>query len=1110
MISGYKLSIRRALRYIPLTVTVLLTSGTVYFTNGQLVINEMMASNGSTLADEDGYFEDWIELYNAGADTISLYMHGLSDNYSRPFKWTFPDTSIAPGGFMLVWASGKNRKLPGGPLHTNYSIGADGEEILLTSPQGNRLDEIPPTEIPRDISYGRFPDGSENWFFFPAPTPMLPNNDSGYLGTLPDVVFSVDGGFYTESVSLSFTNTSHGTHIHYTLDGSEPDENSPIYSAPLIIADRSSEPNNLSTINTTIPLDFFRLPASEIFKGTVVRARILRDGYLPGRTITHSYFISGDSGSRYSLPVISIAVDSLNFFGYENGIYVPGANYNNIHYLTANYALRGIEWERPIHFELFKNNTRIYSTDAGARIHGGISRRYQQKSIRLYARSDYGDSRFNYPFFPDLEYSQYNRLVLRNSGNDINYNMFKDGFIQTLVRHLNFDTQAYQPSVVFLNGEYWGIHNIRERYDRHYLERVHQVDPHRIDLLTGNALVTEGTNSHYQAMISYIQENNIADPVHFHHVSTLMDMDNFTDYYITNIFIRNTDWPGNNIDFWRYKADSAETVTRPAHDGRWRWLMYDTDFGFGIWEPVEEAYSHNTLVFATEAGNSVLPNPDWSTYLFRTMLTNENFRNNFISRFADLLNSTFQPEHVQALIEQKQSRIEAYMPEHIHRYRVPQSMDQWQFFGDRLKRFAENRPGYQRSHIIDFFGLGGSYDLTVDVNHADMGSVRINSLNIQPNDTGIPEDPYPWSGTYFRGIPVSVQAIPATGYQFANWMETGDQSPEITITPDENLKLTAVFKPVASNGLFPEAHPLQTEPFVFTNWPTDAEPGSFPAHMAFYYMNSEHPGLDAIPTGTTSGPYNLNSGTRINGLADGGISLINDSGNIGNPGNNGYPDSGLGGVVLGINTLNTHTTQVQFTGGTLQPNSLVYSIRLQYRIGADGPLNDVLDSNGIPVEYWRNPMAGHAKTIGPVTLPESLENRPYVQLWWRYYFTGEQIDEQNDRAAQLRLDNIIVEANKLTSLDVDTGLPLDYSLHQNYPNPFNPVTKIGFDLPLPTPVRITVYNMAGQVVSEPVNGNYHAGSHQIEFNASRLASGVYIYRLETPGFTQTRKLMLLK
>jgi hypothetical protein len=222
--------------------------------------------------------------------------------------------------------------------------------------------------------------------------------------------------------------------------------------------------------------------------------------------------------------------DSLNLFGFDEGIYVPGQFHINGNNSSGNYFQRGIEWERPASIELFENNgQKGFQQDIGIRIHGGWTRRYSQKTLRLYARNIYGESRLNYPVFPDQEYEGYNRLILRNSGQDFGHTIFMDAAAQSLIRHFNVDTQAYRPVIVFLNGEYWGIQNLRERYDRHYLERVYGIDPDNIDLLTGSNRVVEGSSNLYNAMVDYARSNDLSVNEHFEFMQIIMDVDNFME-----------------------------------------------------------------------------------------------------------------------------------------------------------------------------------------------------------------------------------------------------------------------------------------------------------------------------------------------------------------------------------------------------------------------------------------------------------------------------------------------------------------------------------------------------------------------------------------------------
>ncbi|MDG5766203.1 CotH kinase family protein [Balneolales bacterium ANBcel1] len=1125
----------------------------------QLYLNEIMASNGATIADEDGDNEDWVEIYYAGEEPLNLEGFGLSDDYDRPFRWEFPDITIQPGEFLLVWASNKDRRDPDGELHTNFAISSAGEEVILTAPDGQRLDELPPTEIPTDISIGRYPDGIGDWYFYAHPTPGEPNGDDGYQEMLEPVSYSHQGGFYTGDFQLELSHPDPDVTIIYTLDGSEPDPNnldgttwlhmdryrtwgqqllehtyaSRQYnpSAPIEIRNRTSDPNHVTHMQTRFEdspnPDYF--PNNPIFKGTVVRAKAVRDGAVSDGVQTHSYFVTPDGRNRFSLPVISFAIQEDHLFDYETGIYVPGKLYDEYGnnettgHATANYTQRGIEWERPASMELFEpdSDRAGLQQDMGVRLHGGWSRSFSLKSFRLYARNQYGDNRFYYRMFPDQPYEEFNRLMLRSSGNDFEQTMFRDAMMQRVVGHMNFDTQAYRPFITLINGEYWGMLNLRERYDKHYLARVHGVDPENIDLLEhdeqDHVVAKEGSADHYLAMMNYIADNDITLQEHYDEVNTRMDIENYIDYQVAQIFVGNADWPNTNLDMWRLRTDEYAPDAPAQHDGRWRWLVYDLDFGFWLYS---EDPDYNTLQHALFLIEHAHGNSEWSTELFRSLLENEQFRNDFINRFLDQLNTAFRSSRVIEIINEMAGHIEPDIAEHIQRWNRPtggwgsSGFDNWHnIINNELIPFALQRPGNVRNHLREHFNIDGQLNLTVDISDEAAGHIRVNTIDITPETAGVNNNPYPWTGSYFRGVPVTVKAKPAPGFAFVRWEGVPDSlqyDPNVELTLRTSTRVTAVFEEDIDSDAFPEAFRLQSgsETISFSHWAHDATPGSFPNHMGFVYMDTRDPGLEADISGFTSGSYSLESRTRINGFGDDGFAFINTGNEDGNP---GYPGTRLGGAILALDTRNAQNMQISWEGMTVTPNSRVYHLRLQFRFGDQGPFTDLLDSEGNPVEYRRNEEAGHTEWIGPITLPEQLENRGYVQLLWRYYFTGQRLDDDSGARDQLSVRNIVVEAGNVVSTGEEPpDLPASYALGQNYPNPFNPSTSIRFDLPESGEVRLEVYDLTGRRITTLVEGIRQAGTHHVHWDATGHASGIYLYRLEAGNHTETRKMTLIK
>jgi hypothetical protein len=606
---------------------------------------------------------------------------------------------------------------------------------------------------------------------------------------LPLPVFSYRGGFYTEPIELAIAASGPGTSVHYTLDGSEPSAQSPVYTAPITIKDRTAEANVFADIETTRQ-GWIKPP--NVFKGTVVRAAAIAANGTKSPVVTQSYFIHPEGSDRFSLPVISLATDGRHFFDDETGIYVPGNLYRNAvperpWENPANYTQSGREWERPVSVEFYEQDGKPgFALDAGVRIHGGATTANPIKSLRLYFRKEYGEGKLEYRLFPDRDYNKFDVLVLRSSGNDHDGSLFRDALMHRLIEegHTSVDTLGYRPAVVFLNGEYWGIHNIRERADEEYIAEKYGIEPNRIDLLEFNAEPIAGDADHYKAMIQYLKDNDIRERQHYEYIQTQMDVDNYIDYMAAQIYYDNTDWPGNNIRLWREKTKDSPAADY-GRDGRWRWILYDTDFGFGMYG--KENYKHDTLAFATASNGPDWPNPDWSTFLLRSLLKNDDFRERFAGRFADHLNGTFAPERVVTLIDSFKQGIVAEIDEHIARWGRPYSFGHWSEQTETMKTFARERPSYVRQHLNDNLLLGGQSKLRLTGMTAG-GIVQVGSIEVN----GALLD---WEGVYFQGIPVMLTAVPMPGYRFAGW--SGDREgaeASLTLRLSGDLTLTPVFE----------------------------------------------------------------------------------------------------------------------------------------------------------------------------------------------------------------------------------------------------------------------------------------------------------------------------
>lgn len=820
-----------------------------------ICINEVMASNATTLRDGDiedadsgslgGAYSDWIELYNSGTQAIDLSGYTISDSSST---WEFPKGVVVPAkGYILVWASDKNKVAKDGQLHTNFKLSASGEEITLRNAAGVTIDSITFPALKDDQSYGRKTDSSSEWVVFSKSTPLNANVYSAETVVVKKPVFSKEAGFYTSEFNLQLSSDEPGTKIYYTLDGSDPVPGSQgtfEYTNPILVKSRAGDPNVLSAISN-ISNDMWsqwRGPKGEVFKCTTIKAVAIKDGINKSKIITKSYFVDKDIMTRYNLPVISLVTDKDNFFDPSKGIYVNG-----------NYEKKGEEWERPVHIEFFeKDGTLAFSDNSGIRINGGYTRKIAQKSLRLYAGHDYDDvDAYKYEIFPGLKkqsngkkLDKFETLILRNAGNDNSGTMFRDALTHQLVSHLNIDTMAYRPSVVFLDGEFWGIYNIRERYDNKYLKNHYNLDKDKVVMLDvlEKLEVSEGEESdtalYQDDVINYLKNHDITNQDVYNYIKTKIDIENYINYNVAEIYCGNTDWPGNNVTIWKYKTDDGQYHPEAPYgqDGRWRWMLKDTDFGFGY---QNQSPSFDSIKYATSEqyvqGAALNSNNSWAVFLLKTLIKNTEFRNQFINSFADQLNTSFVPSRVTAKIDELKAGIATAMPEQCDRWQAINMTNNsqnpniptnpfgggdnpfggggnpfgggfplpgmggstWEDNINVVKNYAEQRPSYMRQNIINNFrnvGVTGTSEINLTTD-TSQGYVKVNSIDIKTTTPGI-TNASNWTGIYFKGVPVTLKAIPNEGYRFDHWEGiTGvtTTSDTITFDPTGNVSVRAVF-----------------------------------------------------------------------------------------------------------------------------------------------------------------------------------------------------------------------------------------------------------------------------------------------------------------------------
>lgn len=634
-------------------------------------------------------------------------------------------------------------------------------------------------------------------------------------------VFSTDSGFYDQAFTLNLSHENANIKIIYTTDGSEPTiENvqgktynyktrypqfggelpfelhqdtlqSFIYNSSIVIYDRTNEPNRVANISTSFESNQY-FPTEKIDKSFVVRAKAYLDATHFSETITKVFFVN----KRYSFPIVSVNVNDDLLFSYENGLWVAGQTFDNWRIdhplvddyettVIANYWASGSASEVPVNFIYLDNGVEKINQTVGVRNHGNGSRYFRNRSYRFYAKSDYGAKEMKHNFFSNYPQDSFKRIIIRNSGNDTYRTMFRDAFIQKLNEHLNFDTQKYQPVVTFVNGEYYGLMNLRERFDEKYFESVYNIKEKDLDFLENEGLADIGDDVQYLKTVAFFKNNNLKNSSKYKEGLTYIDEINFTDYQIAEIFAANFDWPHNNNVYFRKRVNYTPNAPY-GHDGRFRWMFKDIDAGFnGIDEWINNSYSHNTLNEAVSSNNFIL----------KGLLTNTAYKNYFLNRFADLMNTTYKEQRVIDLIDVMQENISAEMPRNIKRWNLIKSMDEWNSRVDQLREFARLRPNFQYQHLNDFFNIKGNYRLTTQVNDINKGFVKVNTIEINNSTIGIEGDYKKWTGMYFKNIPITLEAIALPNYEFSHW-EGGANSTnqKIVINSKSDLKVKAIFK----------------------------------------------------------------------------------------------------------------------------------------------------------------------------------------------------------------------------------------------------------------------------------------------------------------------------
>ncbi|MCE7925712.1 MAG: hypothetical protein DYG98_21890 [Haliscomenobacteraceae bacterium CHB4] len=682
--------------------------------HAQVLINEICAANMTGLTDGDGDREDWVELYNSGPTAVNLSGWFLSDNPNKPQKWVIPNgQTIAAGAYRVIFCSGKD-KIAGVYLHTSFKISqTKGESFLLTQPNGTTADSYT-FDIPNqgDHSYGRAPNGGPVWSIYTTLTPGAANNTASFQSYAPDVAATPDAGFYTGSTMVSLS-TDAGFDIRYTTNGSEPNATSPLYSGPLDIA------------------------ATTVLKA---RAFSTNPQILPGFVTANTYFIN----VNHTIPVVSIA----------------GNNLSNLLNGTQN---------RPFgSFEYFKNNELKDEAYGEFNKHGNDSWAYPQRGIDWITRDQLGyKDELKHKFFKERTRDKFQRLILKAAAND-NYpaaggGHIRDSYVHTLALQggLNVDVRTHRSCILYVNGQYWGVYDLREKVDdADFTSYYYDQDEPDVDYIKtwGNTWAEYGSITDWNTLKAYILGNNMAIAANYNYVQQQLDLLSLVDYIIINQHSVCKDWLNWNTSWWRGRNPDGGAR-------RWRYALWDMDATFGHY--INYTGIPNTGPTADPCDVEEISNngdPQNHIDIFMALMANPQFKSLYINRYADLLNTSLSCDYMNALLDSMTNVIAPEMAQHCTRWGG--TVGQWNQNVNAIHNFINTRCQILDPSITDCYDVTGPFQLTVQISPA-ASSNQVTVNTITPTT-------YPFTGEYFGGVSISLIAQAAPGWVFDHWEVSGN------------------------------------------------------------------------------------------------------------------------------------------------------------------------------------------------------------------------------------------------------------------------------------------------------------------------------------------------
>lgn len=597
-------------------------------------------------------------------------------------------------------------------------------------------------------------------------------------------VFSEDSGFYDSEFELEIKCLNPDLDIFYTTDGTVPDQNALRYTGPVKIYDYSVN-DNIYSARTDIAFEegqygYVWTPEEKIRKAMVIRAVACNRFGQSSGIVTKTYFVGGEGYTSYGdTPVLSITTDPDNLFGHEKGIYVWGKTYDDwyeknrrnieetVWGYPSNFQEKGKQWEREAQLEIIKDGSQVLEQDVGIRVRGGSTRFFEQKSFSIYARKEYGNHYIKHSVFPENKsrlngtvIEQYDSFIIRNWGNNWRTYMLIDPLVQTLVKDRYISTQYSQPCVLFLNGEYWGLYDMKEKYGEEYFKQHYGIDEDNLimvkDQATGDRsgraieIGRKEDIAEYEKLEEFVKKNDFSVSSNYETICDMVDIDSFIDLYAVRMYVEAVDFPKNNSACWRTRV----TSDKPYQDGKWRWMLYDVD--------PDLRYPNYYNGFELSMTGSEM---------FSGLMKNDRFRQKFVTTVCDLMNENFNYRKVEKELSALKNKCKPYILEYYKRYGPEEIRNSdedkskyYETVNDSILEFFAKQGGYILN-LLKEEGLvsGEVHTLKAEWNKA-LGRVIINSAAPEPEN-------FVWQGKYYSDFPVKLTAASNDGRQFCGWYD---------------------------------------------------------------------------------------------------------------------------------------------------------------------------------------------------------------------------------------------------------------------------------------------------------------------------------------------------